>query len=68
MEVYYKELTTSDIKDTKLKVVKVVVPGLIDLNKSHIYQRLDAERFWTVPRELNLKCSDKLSSKPHPFP
>ena len=67
MEVYYKELTTSDIKDTKLKVVKVVVPGLIDLNKSHIYQRLDAERFWTVPRELNLKC-DKLSSKPHPFP
>ncbi len=68
LEVYYKELTTADIKPTKLKVVKVIVPGLIDLNKTHLLPRLGAERFWSVPKNLGLKYGEVLDNKPHPFP
>ena len=68
IDVYYKELTTDDIKKTGIKVVKVIAPSLIDLNKSHIYQRLGATRFFLVPEKLNLKYSDKLTDMPHPFP
>lgn len=68
IDVYYKELTTSDIKDTGIKVVKVIAPSLIDLNKSHRLPRLGAFRFWEVPQQLGLKYNEKLSSYPHPFP
>ena len=68
LEVYYKELTTCDIDDTRFKVVKVIVPGLIDLNKSHVLPRKNAKRYITVPQFLGLEVRDKISSKPHPFP
>ena len=68
IEVYYKELTTPDVKNTNVRVVKIVAPGLIDLNKSHILPRKGANRFWEVPKKLGLKCSDELSREPHPFP
>ena len=68
IDVYYKELTTDDIKKTGIKVVKVIAPSLIDLNKSHIYPRLGAERFFLVPEKLNLKFNKELTEMPHPFP
>ncbi len=68
LEVYYKELTTSDIKETGIKVVKVIVPGLIDLNKSHIYPRLGATRFEEVPKKLGIIADENLTKLPHPFP
>ena len=68
INVYYKEVTTSDIKNTGIKVAKVIAPGLIDMHKSHIYPRLNAKRYWEVPKKLNLKYNEKLTSMPHPFP
>ena len=68
INVYFKELTTDDIKDTGIKVVKVIAPSLIDLNKSHIYPRLGAKRFFEVPKKLGLEYSDNLTAMPHPFP
>ena len=68
IDVYYKELTTEDIKNTNIKVVKVVATKLIDLNKSHIYPRLGAKRFFEVPKKLGIKCENKLTEMPHPFP
>lgn len=68
IDVYYKELTTDDIKKTGIKVVKVIAPSLIDLNKSHIYPRLGAERFFLVPKKLKLKHNKELTEMPHPFP
>lgn len=68
INVYFKELTTDDIKDTGIKVVKVIAPSLIDLNKSHIYPRLGANRFFDVPKKLGLEYSDNLTTMPHPFP
>lgn len=68
IDVYYKELTTDDIKETGIKVVKVIAPGLIDLNKSHIYPRLGATRFFLVPQKLKLTYNNELTNMPHPFP
>ncbi len=68
LNIYYKDLTTDDINDTKIKVIKVIIPTLIDLNKSHIYPRLGAKRFFEVPKKLGLEYSDDLTWMPHPFP
>lgn len=68
LEAYYKELTTEDVKQTELKVVKVIVPGLIDLNKTHSMQRLAAKRFEDVPNKLGLQTITGLAKQPHPFP
>lgn len=68
INIYYKDLTTEDIKETGIKVVKVIAPSLIDLNKSHVYPRLGAKRFFEVPRKLGLKCNESLTKMPHPFP
>lgn len=68
ISVYFKELTTSDIKETGIKVVKVVAPSLIDLNKSHVYPRLGAKRFFEVPKKLGLSYCVNLTELPHPFP
>lgn len=68
IDVYYKELTTSDISSTKIRVFKVIAPGLIDLNKSHILPRLGADRLWEVPKKLSLDYGEEISSLPHPFP
>jgi len=68
IDVYYKDLTTDDIKNTGIKVVKVIAPGLIDLNKSHKYPRLGAERFFSVPQKLGLNYNEILTDLPHPFP
>ena len=68
INVYYKELTTDDIRKTGIKVVKVIAPSLIDLNKSHLYPRLGATRFFLVPKKLNLDYNSELINMPHPFP
>lgn len=68
ISIYYKDLTTDDVKKTGINVVKVVAPSLIDLNKSHVYPRLGAKRFFEVPKKLKLDYSDVLTDMPHPFP
>jgi len=68
LEIYYKDLTTEDIRLTNLKVVKVIVPGLIDLNKTHKMQRLAAKRFDVVPNKIGINAKNGLSKQPHPFP
>ena len=66
MSIYFKELTTPDIKSTGMRVIKVIVPGLIDMPKSNIL-REDAKRFWKIPIKFNLKIKE-FCKKPHPFP
>ena len=68
LEIYYKDLTTEDIRLTNLKVVKVIVPSLIDLNKTHKMQRLAAKRFDNVPNKIGINAKNGLSKQPHPFP
>jgi len=68
LEIFYKELTTPDISSTEVRVFRVIVPGLIDINKSHQLPRLGAERLRTIPRKLGIAKKMKISSMPHPFP
>ena len=59
-DVYYKDITTADIKSLGFCVVKTIIPGMIDLNKSHKLFRaglLERRGFATVKNDL-----------PHPFP
>lgn len=68
LKVYFKELTTQDVRDFGMAVVRVVIPSLIDLNKTHKLRREAATRFWSVPKRLGLKPLKELYSLPHPFP
>jgi ribosomal protein S12 methylthiotransferase accessory factor len=65
---YYLDLTTPDIKGSGISVIRTVVPGLIDLNRTHNLLREGAERFWSVPKKLGINTRKGLSSWPHPFP
>jgi len=66
---YYIDLTTKDIQSfTPLKVVKVVIPSMIDLNKTHGLLRRAAKRFETVPKTLNFNIHEPDDTEPHPFP
>ncbi len=65
--VWFKDLTTSDILVTGIKVFRVIIPGLVDLNKTHTLPRNNARRLWSVPKKLKLKTG-KFNHLPHPFP
>lgn len=66
--VYYKDITTRDILPSGLKIVKVVMPGFIDLNRKYSLIRKDARRFNDVPRILGLKTPKTFRMSLHPFP
>ena len=68
LEIFYKDLTTLDVKQTGIKVVRVIIPGMIDLNKTHQLIRKGAKRFRTVPVKLGFKNKTSFSTLPHPFP
>lgn len=67
-KVYFIDVTTEDLKRTGNKIVRVVMPGMVDLNKNYKYLRLDARRFWDFPKKLKLNYNRHLSTLPHPFP
>lgn len=69
-DVLETELTTRDIADLGLHVVKVIVPGLVPLTADHRYPALASPRFRGVPHKLGL-CDDgafDFNPIPHPFP
>jgi ribosomal protein S12 methylthiotransferase accessory factor len=66
--VYYSVLTTPDVALAGLHVVKVVVPSYLDLNKTHAYPRLGAQRLWSVPLALGVQAASGINPLPHPFP
>lgn len=67
LNIYYKELSTSDIKSTKVRVFRTIIPSLVDLNKSYNLRRLGAKRLKEVPKKLGFN-GYKISNMPHPFP
>src|SRR5215472_12614182 len=71
-EVIAVDLTQPDISDLGFHVVKVLIPGMIDLNSDHNYPLLGGERLYTLPRRLGHTDRDpqekELNSVPHPYP
>lgn len=65
---YYIDLTTKDIYCTGIKVVRVVVPGYVDLNKTHLLPRKNSNRYVEFAREIGLTVNKLDFTNPHPFP
>lgn len=62
-DVLVKELTTPDIEETGLKVVRVVVPGMVYLHGLHPYPFLGSPRIYQ-PSKIFAWCNkDKITEK-----
>ncbi|HKR41082.1 MAG TPA: YcaO-like family protein [Paraburkholderia sp.] len=72
MDVVAVDVTLPDVAELGFSVVKVLIPGLIDINADHNYPLLGGERLYTVPRRLGFVGHDTkestLTKIPHPFP
>lgn len=72
-EVIVVDITTPDIRDVGLHVVRVLIPGLVPLHGNHVFQYRGAERLHQIPYVMGW---DKqgwtpevgLNPRPHPFP
>jgi ribosomal protein S12 methylthiotransferase accessory factor len=72
-EVVVVDITTPDIRDVGLHVVRVLIPGLVPLHGNHSFQYLGAPRLHEIPYIMGW---DKqgwtpeagLNRMPHPFP
>jgi ribosomal protein S12 methylthiotransferase accessory factor len=65
------DLTTPDITETGLSVVRAVIPGFHPLSIGHRLRALGGLRLWQVPQRLGHEgikrdCGD--NTAPHPFP
>lgn len=72
-EVIAVDITTPDIRDIGLHVVRVFVPGLVPLHGNHNLPFLGVERLYQVPVKLGwgeerASTDHRLNPFPHPFP
>jgi ribosomal protein S12 methylthiotransferase accessory factor len=69
LEVIVVDITTDDIKETPFKVVKVLIPGLQQLNGDHNYPFLGGHRLKEAPKKMGYAVKEGEYNKlPHPFP
>lgn len=69
--VLFCDLTSPDIKDIGLAVVRAVIPGFHRLTFGHSLRALGGIRLWEVPRKLGYRSITPTSGDnpaPHPFP
>lgn len=65
------DVTTPDIAETGLSVVRAVIPGFHPLYIGHRLRALGGLRLWQVPQKLGhkgLEREDGDNTAPHPFP
>jgi ribosomal protein S12 methylthiotransferase accessory factor len=72
-EVIVIDITTPDIAEVGLSVVRVIVPGLVPLHGSHLFPPLGVRRLSEVPYRLGWEergwsPESGLNPFPHPFP
>ena len=68
LEVIAKELTTLDIDEVGLKVVRVVVPGMQPLDVNHNRRYLGGKRLYEVPYKMGLRNQPLTEEEVNPFP
>lgn len=61
-DVFVKELTTPDIKEVELKVVRVIVPGMVYLHGIHPFPFLGSPRIYQ-PSKIFKWCVKKTSTE-----
>jgi ribosomal protein S12 methylthiotransferase accessory factor len=70
-QVLLKDLTTPDIEDLGLKVVRALIPGFHPLFLGHVIRALGGRRLWEVPQKMGWEgISIETGDNPfaHPFP
>jgi len=72
LDVIVKDLTTPDIEDVGLKVVRVLIPGLQQLHGDHRYPYLGCPRLYRMRQALGISDAltreEDLNPFPHPLP
>lgn len=72
LEVIVVDITTPDVRELGMHVVKVLVPGAVMLPRSEKEKIMTASRIYEVPLKMGwLERSlqpDELNTSPHPFP
>lgn len=68
---YVADLTSSDIAEVGLRVVRAVVPGFHPLFMGYRLRALGGERLWTIPQKLGYPGVTRETGDnpaPHPYP
>jgi len=69
---YVVDVTSPDVADAGLCVVKVIAPELCPLDVEHRARLLGSRRLYEVPARLGMRPRrlrfDELNADPHPFP
>ena len=72
LEVIAKDITTPDVRDVGLSVVRVLVPGLVPMHGNHNFPYLGVRRLHDVPEKLGWETEGwdpiGINPDPHPFP
>lgn len=70
-DVVAVDLTTREVADLGVAVVKIVVPEAVPINPDHRFPPLGHRRLYEVPRRLGYRKTDstvaELNPMPHPF-
>ena len=69
--VYVADLTSEDVRDLGLSVVRAIIPGFHPLFMGHQLRALGGTRLWDAPHRLGFTNPPKIgrdNPAPHPFP
>jgi ribosomal protein S12 methylthiotransferase accessory factor len=72
-EVIVADITTPEIRDLGLHVVRVIVPGLVPLHGNHNFPYLGVKRLYEIPERMGWtygawNAAEGFNPFPHPFP
>jgi ribosomal protein S12 methylthiotransferase accessory factor len=65
------DLTTPDVQELGLAVVRALIPGFHPLVVGHLFRALGGKRLWKIPQKLGhlgIKQEDGDNPIPHPYP
>lgn len=72
LEVLCVDLTTDDVRELGMHVVKMIVPGTVQLPRSENERLITSKRIYETPVKLGLRAGpispQQLNCSPHPFP
>ena len=72
LEVLCVDLTTEDVRELGMHVVKMIVPGTVQLPRSENERLITSKRIYETPVKLGLRAEplspQLLNCSPHPFP
>ncbi|CAH1220566.1 hypothetical protein PAECIP111892_04869 [Paenibacillus auburnensis] len=72
LEVLCVDLTTDDVRELGMHVVKMIVPGTVQLPRSENERLITSKRIYETPVKLGLRAGpispQLLNCSPHPFP